>query len=63
MSRGHTEGTYLWETTVLRLDWPLLLILATSTVIVLGVVAGYVSARFAVIGSERRLNRSLAARR
>lgn len=48
---------------MLRLDWPLLLILAISTCVLLGVIAGYVSARFAVLGSERRLNRSLAGRR
>jgi hypothetical protein len=47
---------------VLRFDWPLLLILAISFSVLLGVVGGYVSARVAVIGSERRLNRSLASR-
>jgi len=47
---------------VLRLDWPLLLILAISLSLLLAVVVGYVSARVAVIGSERRLNRSLTTR-
>lgn len=47
---------------MLRLDWPLLLIVLISLSVLIGVLAGYVSARVAVIGSERRLNRSLASR-
>lgn len=47
---------------MLSLDWPLLLILAISLSVLIGVVGGYVSARVAVIGSERRLNRSLTSR-
>lgn len=47
---------------MLRLDWPLLLLVLLSLSVVIGVVVGYVSARVAVIGSERRLNRSLATR-
>ena len=48
---------------MLTLEWPLFLILAISLCVLLGVLGGYLSARVAVIGSERRLNRSLAARR
>ena len=45
------------------LEWPLLLILAVSLCVLLGVLGGYLSARVAVLGSERRLNRALDARR
>ena len=41
------------------LEWPLVLILAITATVLVSVLAGYLSARFAVIGSERRLNRSL----
>lgn len=47
---------------MLALDWPIVLLVAIALAVILGVVGGYVSARLAVIGSERRLNRSLAAR-
>jgi hypothetical protein len=47
---------------VTTLDWPLVLTLAIAASVLLGVVGGYLSARLAVIGSERRLNRTLAAR-
>ncbi|MCD4534545.1 hypothetical protein LRP67_10665 [Nocardioides sp. cx-169] len=39
------------------LDWPLVLTLAVAAAVLVGVVGGYLSARLAVIGSERRLNR------
>lgn len=42
------------------LDWPMTLILAVGLAVLVGVLGGYVSARLAVIGSERRLNESLA---
>jgi hypothetical protein len=47
---------------MLTLEWPLLLILAIALSVLIGVLGGYVSARVAVIGSERRLNRSLTSR-
>lgn len=47
---------------MLSLDWPLLLILAIALSVLIGVLGGYISARVAVIGSERRLNRSLSSR-
>ncbi|MCD4527186.1 hypothetical protein [Nocardioides sp. cx-173] len=40
------------------LDWPLVLTLAVAVAVLVGVVGGYLSARLAVIGSERRLNRT-----
>lgn len=61
-ARGQAGITYTWETSVLTLEWPLFLILAISLSVLLGVLGGYLSARAAVIGSERRLNRSLASR-
>jgi hypothetical protein len=42
------------------LEWPLIVLLAIGLTALLGVLSGYLSARWAVIGSERRLNRALA---
>lgn len=47
---------------MLSLGWPLLLILAIALSVLISVLGGYISARVAVIGSERRLNRSLSSR-
>ncbi len=41
-------------------EWFLTVVLAIGLAVVLGVVGGYVSARWAVIGCERRLDRSRA---
>ena len=47
---------------MLTLDWPVVLIAAITLSVLVGVVGGYVSARLAMIGSERRLNRALGRR-
>lgn len=44
---------------MLIIDWPLTIVVATALAVLVGVVGGYLSARLAVIGSERRLNQSL----
>ncbi|WP_309648571.1 hypothetical protein [Nocardioides sp.] len=44
---------------MLMIDWPLAIMVGIGLAVLVGVVGGYVSARLAVIGSERRLNRSL----
>ncbi len=41
------------------IDWPLTIVVGIGLAVLVGVIGGYVSARMAVIGSERRLNRSL----
>lgn len=41
------------------IDWPLTVVVAIGLAVLVGVIGGYLSARLAVIGSERRLNQSL----
>lgn len=41
------------------IDWPLTVVVGIGLAVLLGVIGGYLSARLAVIGSERRLNQSL----
>ena len=60
MAGGHEALTYVRRMHVTTTDWPLVLIISVTTAVLLGVVGGYLSARLAVIGSERRLNRALA---
>ena len=41
-------------------DWPLTIVVAVGLAVLVGVIGGYLSARLAVIGSERRLDRAVA---
>ncbi|SFI07898.1 hypothetical protein [Nocardioides psychrotolerans] len=47
---------------MLMINWPLTIVVGIGLAVLVGVVGGYLSARLAVIGSERRLNRTLTRR-